>query len=229
MCRESPFPRCDSHAKAKMERKHAIMQKASEEYTSVKAEELNKQHYLDRDHNSVDNHPEVVKALHRSQKAQKEYTEAVAENNITLSSLKNLKDQIIDIRTHLQNPGLKPTVQSYDYSEDGAKKLEALYQERLSVRKERIKSYDAIHNTVNGRKPSKYGTSSGVKDLKKAQAKAFDNWMTALEQNRSPDEVSKKAIQVDKAEKAYRHAVATLLHKRNQSSKSTNPTLEGEK
>lgn len=229
MCRESPFPRCDSHAKAKMERKHAIMQQAFEEYTSVKAEELNKQSYLDRDHNSVDNNPKVLKALRHSQKAQKEYSESVAENNITLSSLQNLKDQIIDIRTHLQNPGLKPTVPSYEYSEDGVNKLEALYQERLSTRKEKIQAYDAIHNTVNGRKPSKYGTSSGVKELKQAQAKAFDNWMTSLEQNRPKDEVAKKALQVDKAEKAYRHAVATLLHKRNQSSKSTNPTLEGEK
>lgn len=214
MCRESPFPRCESHAKSNMEIKHAKMQSASNEYTAIKAEETNKQNFLERDHDSVDNNPRVIKALAKYQKAQKEYDEAVDENNITLSSLNSLKAQIIDIRTHLRNPSLNPTVGSYDYSEEGVRKLESLYQTRLAQRKARIRAYDNAHHTVNGRKPSKYGTASGVIELKSKQAKAFDNWMSALEQDLPDAEVEKRAKEVQKIQKAYGHAVATVLQKR---------------
>ena len=214
MCRESPFPRCESHAKSNMEIKHAKMQSASNEYSAIKAEEINKQHFLERDHDSVDNNPRVIKALAKYKKAQKEYDEAVDENNITLSGLNSLKAQIIDIRTHLRNPSLNPTVDSYDYSEEGVRKLESLYQTRLAQRKARIRAYDNAHHTVNGRKPSRYGTASGVIKLKSKQAKAFDNWMSALEQDLPDAEVEKRAKEVQKIQKAYGHAVATVLQKR---------------
>jgi hypothetical protein len=225
MCRESPFPRCESHAKEKMEIKHAKMQTASNEYAVIKAEELDKQHFLERDHNSVDTNPRVVKALAKYAKAQKEYDEAVEENNITLSSLKNLKEQIIDIKTHLRNPSLKPTVDSYDYTEEGVQKLESLHRERLNKRKARIRAYDNTHHTVNGRQPSKHGTAAGVIALKTKQAKAFDNWMTALEQNKPDKEIAKRAKEVQNIQKAYGHAVATVLQKR-QGMFSYNPTSQ---
>lgn len=210
MCRKSPFPRCDGHAKATLRHKQEKMNEASTEYTLVRSEELNRLTSLGKEASSIDDNPRVKKASRKYSKAHKEYKDAIHQNELTNTRLQEFKNEIIDIRTHLQNPKLKPH-DAVKYSQENLNRIETVYKERLAERKQLIDLYDKEHHTVNGKKPSKYGTVAGVKKLKEKQAKAFESWVSGLADGVTPKELSKRASEVAKVEKTYRHAVATFL------------------
>lgn len=199
MCLGSPYPRCPSHAKETMDTKRSEMEQAEKELENARYKGT----------------PQVIdEAFRKYQNTVQEYKKAKHECDLGLDNLNALKTAINDIKVHLANPGLNPTDSSYDYSAEGLRKLELEYDGLVTERRRRIHAFDKMHGTVDGRKPSDYGTPDGVISLREKQEEAFSNWLDALSSGVSDEETLKRAKRIEECQEEYNHAVATFLHRR---------------
>lgn len=199
MCLGSPYPRCPSHAKETMDTKRLEMEQAEQE--------------LEKARISMVSHT-IEEAREKYEHSVHEYKKAKHESDLCLDNLNKLKTTINDIKVHLANPGLNPTDPSYDYSVEGLRKLEKEYDDLMTERRRRIHAFDKMHGTVNGMKPSDYGTPDGVISLREKQEEAFSNWLDALSSGVSDEETLLRAKHIEECQEEYNHAVATFLHRR---------------
>lgn len=201
MCQAIPGLRCPTHARKTL---NIATDKAKEAYNIMQNTATG---------TSTDN-PRLVKAMQHYQRRMKIAEKAYHEYELTPESMEALKSKIADIKTHLMNPLMPASGDDSEYTTENLNALEVKYNSLQLERSQRMQQYDRKNRTVNGRKPSAYGTQKGILELKNKHKKAFDNWTKAIANGASDEETKTLSRNVLRAQKAYQHAVATYTHRR---------------
>lgn len=178
MCYASPGPRCEGHAR---ERLKATAVKLDKNKKAMKAMEDEFEEYMDN--NPEDTSSKKYKSLRtKTVAAQMKYVKTRKANRVARDEWDATTGGMDRLRTEIYRKAM-------DKTQDTSKER-ALLQERLAVGERvynaKLHAYDMEKGTVDGRKPSPYGSTEGMAILEKRRQKyvaAYKNATTDEERD----------------------------------------------
>lgn len=198
MCYASPGPRCEGHAK---ERFQKINDKASRKFNALMA--------VSREKEQVEENPEAVgSAAHTRLK--KRHETLKEETQALIKKRQEARDEM-----DATSGGLDTLRQKLDLipataeTRDDRKRLMRRIEAGRTTYQAKMLDYDKEHGTVNGRKPSNYGTMEGMKKLRERTVKCRTAYLNA----KTNEEKNAAWEKYQTADKAFVHARDTFDRK----------------
>ena len=203
MCYASPGPRCEGHAR---ERLKATAVKLDKTKRAMKAMEDEFEDYMDK--NPEDKTSRKFKSLRtKTVAAQMKYVKSRKANRMARDEWDATTGGMERLRTEMY-------LKAVDDTKDTSKERELL-QERIAIAERvynaKLYAYDMEHGTVDGRKPSPYGSSEGMAILAKRQRKydlSFENATTSEEREKAFEKAQANAEAMGHARRTFDRAQA---------------------
>lgn len=198
MCYAQPGPRCEAHAKEKYQ---ALQVKTDNKLVKLNDAKKAVEDYETANPDSYENSKKHASLKKKSENLWTEHIYADAQSRQARREMDATSGGLQSLKSELRAYSLNPT------GTDSGERIKL--QQRIAAGEKAFNSkmmaYDVANGTVNGRKPSPYGSPEGLKMLQKPVQKANDEYKKAI-----TGEEKVAALEKHKAaKKSFDHAKLT--------------------
>lgn len=198
MCYAQPGPRCEAHAKEKYQ---ALKVKSDNKLVKLNDAQKAVEDYKKANPDSYENSKKHANLRKKSETLWTEHIYAEAQTRKARKEMDATSGGLQTLKSELRIYAEDPT------GTDTAERIKL--QQRIAVGEKtynkKMMEFDTVNGTVNGRKPSPYGSPEGLKMLQKPVQKANDEYKKAI-----TGEEKKAAMEKHKAaKKSLEHAKLT--------------------